>query len=866
MKKILVLDANSLLNRAFYGIRPLTTHDGLPTNAVFGYINILKKHLDAEKPDFAVAAFDVHAPTFRHKLFSDYKGTRKPMPEELAAQLPYLRKATEALGITILEKEGYEADDLLGTLSRQALERGDEAVLVTGDRDSYQLVRNGVTVILAATNQDIRITPAYLQEKYGLEPTQLIDVKALAGDTSDNIPGVRGIGEKTAVKLIAECGDLATVYEKLDEIKLGPSAKEKLKLGKEDAQMSRVLAEINRNVPDLPDFDALRYNGIQKEALKELLVRLEFYRMLKTFELDGEIPKKEENAKTEPAQGSLFEEQGTLFDTEEKQQEAKVPLSEQDIKSFSPSEFYLFYDEEAFYSLSEGKAVRLCGEKAEIEAFLRTHTPIVCDYKAYLHRFAALFGDIRDVKAEFDLFLAAYLADSQNTASTLSRLMLLYAKKSLPFDGEKDPATALAAMETLYPLIKKELEEEGVSKLFYETELPLAYVLAKMELTGFAVSREALEKFGEELRKKIAKTEEEIFEIAGEEFSINSTKQLGRILYEKLQLPVLRKTKTGASTDAETLQKLRFASPIIDKILAYRTYSKLNSTYVVGMLSQIADDGRIHTFFNQMLTATGRLSSAEPNLQNIPVKTELGREMRRFFVAKEGFVLCDADYSQIELRLLAHMSGDENLIRFFCEGRDIHTKTAAEIFGVSEEEVTPEMRKSAKAVNFGIVYGIGEYSLSQDIGVSMREAKEYIQNYFSLFPGIKTYLEGSKARAYETGFAQTLFGRRRVISELSSPKKTLRSFGERVAMNAPIQGTAADIIKIAMVGVDKRLEAEGMESRLVLQVHDELILECPEKEAKKAAGILQEEMEKVLAMSVPLVAEAKCGKNWLECK
>ena len=847
MKKILILDANSLLNRAFYGIRPLTNSQGLPTNAIYGYISILKKHLDAVKPDYVAAAFDLKAPTFRHKFDERYKATRKPMPDELRAQMPYLKKATEALGIAVVEREGYEADDILGTLSRLAEESGNQAYLVTGDRDAYQLVGERTTLILVGTKQDEEVTPQVVREKFGLAPRQMIDVKALAGDTGDNIPGVRGIGEKTALKLIAERGDLDHVYADLDTLPVGPSAKEKLRDGKEDAYKSRFLGEICRQVPELTSIEEFPYKGFVPELLLPLFVELEFTKMIQSFGLSRQ-PKAQES--------SL---QGSLFDLAEE----KEPLKEVDAEKISAEVFPLFWDENGFYTLYEGNAVKLCGD---VESLLKRSRPVVCDFKAYLHTVRERFGQMRGIRADFDLFLAAYVLNSQYASMTLSAMGRTFCKDGAYLSADTDPAEALPLMEKLAVILRGELEKSSCKELYYETELPLAAVLADMEAIGFAVSREGIELYGQNLRTITAALQEEIYMLAGEEFLISSPKQLGKILFEKLGLPPGKKTKTGYATDAETLGKLRFHSPIIDLILNWRAASKLQSTYVEGMLKQIREDGRIHTVFNGMLTATGRLSSAEPNLQNIPVKTELGREMRRFFIAPEGSVLVDADYSQIELRLLAHMSGDKTMQQFFLDGRDIHTKTASEIFHVAPEEVTPEMRKSAKAVNFGIVYGIGEYSLSQDLGVPMRVAKDYIEKYFALFPDIKGFLDGIKAQAHEDGFVTTLFGRRRYIPELSSTKKQLVSFGERVAMNAPIQGTAADIIKIAMVRVARRLEAEGLRRRLILQVHDELILECPEEEAEIAARLLSEEMEGVVDYAVPLVAESSAGKTWFDAK
>lgn len=855
MKKVLIVDANSLLNRAFYGIRtPMSTKDGIPTGAVFGYINILKKHLEATKPDYAVAAFDVHAPTFRHQMDPSYKATRKPMPEELRAQLPYLREATEAMGLAIVEKEGFEADDVLGALSRVAEESGMEAYLITGDRDSYQLVSEKTTLYLCGTGKDEKITPEVIFEKFGLSPRQMIEVKALAGDAGDNIPGVRGIGEKTALKLIAERGDLNGVYADIDSLPVGPSAKEKLKLGKDDAYRSRALGEICRDIEGLSSVECYPYEGPDPEKLRPLFVKLEFAKLLRAFGL-------EEAA--EPAPVAVTDEpmQGSMFDLAPEEKKEAVPCSAENV---TEREFPLSFDENGFYILRNGEPCLLTGD---VETLLRESRPIVEDAKAYYHAFHRAFGSIEGVTVAFDLCLAAYVVNSQNHSMTLPRLALAYLKQPAPMDLASDPAARVLLIQELFPLLKGAVDGDEAKDLYYDIELPLAYVLSKMEILGFQVSADGIRRYGEALRDAADKLQTEIWAVAGEEFLISSPKQLGKILFEKLGLPHGKKTKTGYATDAETLGKLRFHSPIIDLILNYRAVTKLYSTYVVGLLGQIGEDGRIHTVFNQRLTATGRLSSAEPNLQNIPVRTELGREMRKFFTAREkGFVLVDADYSQIELRLLAHVSGDEVMQEYFLEGKDIHTKTASEIFHVPLSQVTPEMRKSAKAVNFGIVYGIGEYSLSQDLGVPMYVAKDYIAKYFALFPKVKEYLENVKRDARRDGYVTTLFGRKRFIPELKGPQKTLIAFGERVAMNAPIQGTAADIIKLAMVRVDKRLEEEKLQSRLILQVHDELILEAPESEAEYVRSLLTEEMENAVRYAIPLTVEAGLGFTWFDAK
>ena len=790
MKKLLAVDGNSIINRAFYGVRPLSTKEGLPTNALFGMVNILEKNLAAVEPDFAAIAFDLKAPTFRHKIYAEYKAGRRPMPEELATQFPLAKETAAALGFTCMEKEGYEADDILGTLSRLAEEEGAEAYLLTGDRDALQLISDRVHILLATNTETIDFTPARFREKYGVDPSVFVDVKALMGDSSDNIPGVPGIGEKTALKLISEHGSLDGVYHDLPAANLTPSVRAKLENGKESAYFSRTLATICREVPLENDLAACAYHGADRPALTRLFTKFEFSAMIKRMGLD----------QTEEAPAKEAETAGELM------------LGEADISAL-PAEIAIGCEDGKFV-LFNGKNLLTPENEAVLCAVLEKpgiHT--VCHDAKSLYKALAAKG-IRYRHASFD----------------------------------------------------EKIKSLGMEKLLKEIEMPLSAVLADMELAGFCVNREGLVAYGAQLTEVAEQLSERIRYYAGGDFNINSTKQLGEVLFERLGLPHGKKTKTGYSTNAEVLEKLRSVHPIVDDILDYRQLTKLNSTYAEGLVKEIESDGRIRTVFKQTGTATGRLSSAEPNLQNIPIRTELGRELRRYFVAKsKDYVLIDADYSQIELRLLAALAGDENMISAFRNGEDIHTSTAATVFGVPKEMVTPEMRKSAKAVNFGIVYGIGAHSLSEDLHVSMKEAKAYIDSYFAAYPGISAYLENTVKEAKENGFVTTLFGRRRYIPELKMSNKNMQHFGERVAMNSPIQGTAADIIKIAMIRVDEKLKASGLDAKLILQVHDELIVECKREEADAARKILVDEMESAVSLAVPLSVSAGTGENWYEC-
>lgn len=835
MKKFMIVDGNSIMNRAFYGVRPLITKDGLQTGAVYGYTTILKKHLDNISPDYAAVAFDVKAPTFRHKMYGDYKGTRKGMPEELAVQLPYIKRMTEALGLAVIEKAGFEADDILGTMSAKFEAAGCESYIITGDRDSLQLASDSITVVLASVGNDEYYTPEKVKEKYSLPPSSVVDIKALAGDSSDNIPGVAGVGEKTAIKLLLDAdGSVEKLFEKLDsgELAVTKGLFEKLTSGRESAKLSYALAKIDVNVPDLPQPESLEYKGFCQEKLVPLFGELEFTSFFERF---GVGAKKEEELICE------------LCDI--KTAELCEHIEKLNFASLSDT-LYILSDKAYKITDFSEETLRVIKEK---QAGL-----VVLDLKDFAHKLYDMGLLEYTNLVKFDVLLAAYLDNPENKIDDLEKASLIYLDKS----AQGDEALHLARLRSLYEVLKDRLED--MRELYYKIEMPLAVTLAKMEKTGFGINAEELTKYGEKLKAAIAALEGEIYTAAGCEFNINSPKQLGEVLFNRLNLPVIKKKKSGFSTDAETLSKLRPYSPIIDAVLGYRKLSKLYGTYVEGLLKQIADDGRIHTCFNQRLTQTGRLSSNEPNLQNIPVRTEEGREFRKFFTAKEGYVLIDADYSQIELRILAHLSGDKNLIEAFRAGNDIHAITASEIFGVPIGEVTADMRKSAKAVNFGIVYGIGEFSLAEDIGVPIYEAKNYIERYFATYPGVREYMTDTVRRAEKDGFVTTIYNRRRYIPELTGTKKMLRAFGERVAMNTPVQGSAADIIKLAMVNIDKRLE--GHRSQLILQVHDELIVEAPLEEAEEVFVIVKEEMEKVCALDVLLEADVGMGKTWYEAK
>ena len=831
--KLMILDGNSVINRAFYGIRPLSTRDGLFTNAIFGFLNILHKLETEDKPDALCVAFDLHGPTFRHLQYDGYKATRHGMPEELAMQMPVMKEVLHAMNIPIYECQGWEADDVIGTVSRICCENGWKCTIITGDRDSLQLVNDCVSVKLVTTKAGQTMTTLYTPERffadYGFEPKKLIDLKALMGDSSDNIPGVAGVGPKTATDLLLKFGSLDGVYEHISDPQIKAGVQKKLEAGKENAYLSYDLATIRCEAPiEFQPEDALRKPN-NKEALRELFLRLEFVKLMDRYGLRETEPQPQMEAVCATCQlPSLDTPCAVVFSADDKQ--AAVAW-------------------DGGVCLTDADNVRSLWESA---------SPKVCaDWKSLRTR------GWDDGNVVFDVALAAYVLNPSQNEYSVGKIAAGYLDKALPAD---DLSAEAAAVWQLYPILKEQLREQGMIRLYEEIEFPLCAVLSDMERAGITVDRMALMAFGSMLTERITAAQNTVYALAGEEFNINSTKKLGEILFEKLQLPPVKKTKTGYSTNADVLEKLRPMHPIIDAILEYRMLTKLSSTYAEGLLKVIADDGRIHTTFQNMVTATGRLSSTDPNLQNIPVRRELGSEIRKMFVAEDGCVLVDADYSQIELRVLAHIAEDANMPAAVRSGEDIHAVTASQVFHVPLSEVTPDMRRNAKAVNFGIVYGISAWSLSQDIGVTPEEAKAYMNAYLDNYSGVRAYMKDIVEQAREWGYVSTIYGRRRYLPELKSSNFNLRSFGERVALNTPIQGTAADIIKLAMIRVDQALKKQKLKAKLLLQVHDELIVECPVGEAKVVKEILEREMQQVAELNVPLLVEAKLGGSWYEAK
>lgn len=839
MKKFLILDGNSIVNRAFYGIRPLSTKDGIPTNAVFGFLNIIKKHLDAIEPDYIACAFDVKQPTFRHLKFDDYKGNRKGMPDELKAQMPYAKRAADALGFLVIECPGFEADDIIGTSARLAKETGDiQTYILTGDRDSLQLIDSTTTVILAKTKEDVTFDEAYFRGEYGISPAQFVDVKALMGDSSDNIPGVAGIGEKTALKLIQTAGSLDALYG--DPTYFGQTAGtvKKLDAGRDSAYLSRELAEISREAPICPPEELFRERSMKYADFMQLCTELEFSGMAKRFGC-------EESAGDDAAPAK------TALNVTESVDTASLP-ADRTLAFFREGDVLTVTDNGADVTLISGVTDEGMAE------FLRTHTVVCHDFKGIL-RSLHISGD--GIRCEYDTMLAAYLIQPGKSKYNFPDTAQEYTGHT-----PGSPAESAAAVFELWQKTGGILAEYGMEKLMQEIEIPLASVLASMEETGFRIDPEGIHNYAEELKQQEEALADAIWFQAGRQFNINSPKQLGEVLFEEIGLPAGKKTKTGYSTDADTLEELRPYHSIIGDILSYRQIAKLRGTYGEPLIAQADENGRIHTRLNQTGTATGRLASSDPNLQNIPVRMDLGRELRRYFIADDGYVLIDADYSQIELRLLSVLSEDPIMRQAFIDGQDIHTSVAAQVFRVDEDEVTPELRRRAKAVNFGIVYGIGEFSLSKDLGITRKMAKEYIQNYLATYAGVDTYLNATVEQAKTDGYTTTMFGRRRNIPELKSTNRNLRGFGERVAMNSPIQGTAADVIKIAMINVSRALKEENLDARLIMQVHDELIVEAHESCADRAAEILVREMENAVKVSVPLTADCGVGRNWMEAK
>ena len=870
MKKLLCIDGNSILNRSFYGIRLLTTKDGFPTNALYGLVNVISRELEALKPDYAAIAYDLKAPTFRHQMYDAYKAGRHAMPDELRAQMPVSREFAEMLGLHILDMEGYEADDILGTLAAMAEADPEDcmAYLLTGDKDSLQLISPRVHVLLAGNTATTDTDEAAFMEKYGVRPDQFVDVKALMGDSSDNIPGVPGIGEKTALKLISEFGSLDGIYAELETAKHTPSVKKKLTEGKDSAYMSQTLARICREVPLGLTLDDVRTNPMDKARARELFLKYEFSGFIKRFGLTDEPV---------TVQPTLFDavgtaesgQSGTPVPTAEGNAAAPVEetteaISPTDLATLPTGRYAVAYESGTLTLCREGKLYtcpvgKITPETADaIRTFLTKDgvTTVTFDAKNLYHRMTA--DGIPFAAVDFDIMLAAYALNSGLGSFDLDRISVTYL-------GNTPPAEAIRCYEPLCDALTEQLNKTEQWSVFRDMEMPLAAVLFDMERIGFKVDRESIYQYGLVLDTYAADLETRIFTYAGKPFNINSPKQLGEILFETLMLPTDKKTKTGYSTSAEVLDKLKKYHPIIEDILEYRQVTKLKSTYVDGLLKVADEQGLVHTTFKQTGTATGRLSSAEPNLQNIPIRTELGRELRKFFIpTSPDRVLIDADYSQIELRLLADIAGDTAMRDAFISGFDIHTDTASRVFGVDKDHVTVELRKKAKAINFGIMYGMGEHSLSEDLHISRAEAKSYIDSYLSSYPDINRYLDEIIKAAYEQGFVTTKLGRRRFIPELAESNKMRKKFGERVAMNSPIQGTAADIMKLAMIRVHDRLAKSGLDAKLILQVHDELILEASAQDAEAAMTLLCEEMENAVKLSVPLDVEAHIGKNWFE--
>lgn len=868
MKKLVAIDGNSIMNRAFYGImnsKLLMTTDGVYTNAIYGFLTILLKIINDEKPDYLCVAFDLKAPTFRHKKYEEYKGTRKGMPDELRVQMPIIKDVLRAMNIAICELEGYEADDIIGTLSKMAEEAGIEALLLTGDKDYLQLATENVTVRIPTTKmgntESTDYTPVVIKEKYGIDPIQFIQIKGLMGDSSDNIPGVPGVGEKTAFSLITKYHDLDYIYNSLDSGKelegIKGKLKEKLIDNRELAFLSRELGTIYKEVPLDFEIDDLAVKEYNESELYNLFVKLQFRNFIDRL--------------------------GLKMDSEEN---VTVDIPELNIKEFS--EINLEGVKEISYYYQEGH-LAVCFDEAEYYAASPSDEELKMIFESDVLKvghsekkdyLALKKKGINPKNMMFDLTVASYILNPAKDSYRLNDMILevlgivVESKKenvqlglfdeAQEEDHKEDFSKYALYISKCKEKYKEELKEKNQIELFETIEMPLMKVLAEMEFEGVLVDRSILNKYSQKLSTSVDNLTHEIWKLAGTEFNINSPKQLGEVLFEKLNLTVIKKTKSGYSTDADVLEKLKEEHPIIDKILEYRTLNKLKATYVDGILPLINSDGKVHAKFNQTVTATGRISCTEPNLQNIPIRTELGKELRKMFVARDGYIFLDADYSQIELRVLAHMSSDENMIHAFNSGEDVHAMTASQVFGVPLEEVTKQMRSEAKAVNFGIVYGISDFGLATNIGTSRKNAKEYINKYFEKYPGIKSYMDNTIESCKQNGYVETLWGRRRYVPEIKSNNFNVRQFGERVAMNAPIQGTAADIIKIAMINVFNELEEKKLNSKLLLQVHDELVIETKLEEVEIVKEILVRNMENVIKLSVPLKVEAEEGKTWFD--
>ena len=860
--KLLVVDGNSILNRAFYGIKPLTTKDGQFTNAIYGFLTMFERMKSDVKPDAVAIAFDLKAKTFRHKAYDLYKANRKGMPEELHMQMAPLKELLTDLGYRLVTCEGYEADDILGTLSKTCADTGNTCVIATGDRDSLQLVNDSVSVRLSKNlNGTMLYTPDVVKEEYGVEPKKLIEIKAIQGDSSDNIPGVAGIGPKGATELIQKYGDIDYIYDHLDELDIKPGMRAKLEQSKDNCFMSRMLGEICLTAPIDTELEHYLVGEGDKAAAARLMARLELFSLIKKFDLElseDKVVEQDEQRTFKVAEADSE----TIDKILSENKEIYIQISFEENKDAHSESARQAQPKLAYISTEE--ILYKINSTEEIKRVLNSGNKLYTDNSKPIFAYCDREGI--EVNIAFDTSLAAYLLSPSSSSYEPERLCAEY---SIPVAAAENGEEGLGFIHALPALCKRladDIHEIANDHLLYEIEIPLARVLARMENLGFMVDVEAIRRYGEQLSVEVDELQASIYEDVGYEFNINSPKQLAKALFEDLNLPPKKKTKSGYSTNAEVLESLLPLHPVIAKILEYRTVAKLKSTYCDSLIDKVADDGRIHSSFNQTETRTGRISSTEPNLQNIPVRTERGREFRRFFKAKDGCVLVDADYSQIELRVLAHMAGDATMRKAFTDNIDIHTVTASEVFGVPIDQVTPLMRSRAKAVNFGIVYGIGAFSLSKDIGVTVREAQKYIDNYLARFSAIDSYMKKTIEQAKADGYVSTLEGRRRYLPELAASNFNTRSFGERVARNAPIQGTAADIIKIAMVRVDERLKREGLEARLILQVHDELIVEAPAFESMQVAMLLQEEMENAVQLTVPLTAEASMGETWYEAK
>ena len=840
--KLLILDGNSVINRAFYGVRALTTREGLYTNGIYGFLNILEKLMKEEQPNAVCVAFDLHGPTFRHLRYDGYKATRHGMPEELVQQMPIMKQVLKAMNIPIYECQGWEADDVIGTVGKICGNNGWECVIATGDRDSLQLIDEHVKVKLVISKPGQTVANIYdeakFQEEYGFEPKKMVDLKALMGDSSDNIPGVVGVGPKTATELLLKFGSLDGIYDNLDDPSIRPKLREKLLEGKDSAYLSYELATISPEAPiDFAPEDAI-IQAHNKPELYNLFVQLEFVRLIDRYGLRD----------------------AGLVASAPEVELASLPVANSLPENGTPCAVYIAPDNSIGIAWEKGVYVMTPMEAQMAFDFCPGET-IYHDSKTALHRLDSM--GLRFGTAAFDTALAAYNLNPSASDYLLSKIATNFLGLNID-DG--DAGKCAEAIWNLKPVMLAQLKKQEMDKLYFDIELPLCGVLYRMEKAGIAIDAVQLEQFGTMLKSRIDDCEKLIFGFAEGPFNINSPKQLGELLFDKLGLPPVKKTKSGYSTNADVLEKLKNKHPIIPAIMDYRMLTKLKSTYADGLIKVIGTDGRIHTTFQNLVTATGRLSSTEPNLQNIPVRSDMGAEIRKMFVPKPGCVLVDADYSQIELRVLAHIADDVTMQQAFISGMDIHTVTASQVFDVPAQDVTPLQRRNAKAVNFGIVYGISEFSLADDIGVSRFEAKNYIDSYLAKYHGVRDYMKQVVVDARECGYTRTMFGRRRYIPDLKNSNFNVRQAAERMTLNTPIQGTAADLIKLAMIRVDNALHEKYPQATLLLQVHDELIVECPEEIAEEVAKLVSDEMQQIAVLKVPLLAEAKYGKSWYDAK